>query len=166
MLQYIYMLDYFQVLICTITELKKSRKYHLYSYWTKTWREEKKKIAFLSLCFWMKWITACFTLYLCFNCRFNSCSKMHTISWKGYWWFVESSITFLMLCCSHSFCWSNSFSFSSRSSISASRYLSLSTTSFVLQPAPTPLKKKYKASWNHRFRISLYLLEYSYSFRK
>lgn len=107
-------------------------------------RERKKYSSLAFASGWNGWITACFTLYLCFNCCFNSCSKMHTVSWKGYWWFVESSITFLMLCCSHSFCWSNSFSFSSRSSISASRYLSLSTTSFVLQPAPTPLKKSIK----------------------
>lgn len=59
---------------------------------------------------------------------------------QGYLLLTESSITFLMLCCSHSLCWSSSLSFSSRSSISAFRHRSLSTTSFVLQPAPTPLQ--------------------------
>lgn len=118
-----------------------SLKSHVNMIYTLLFEPKKKKKRLGLLCYWMKWITVCFTLYLCFNCCFDTSSKMHTICWKGYWWFVESSITFLMLCCSHSFCWSNSFSFSSRSSISDSRYLSLSITSFVLQPAPTPLKK-------------------------
>lgn len=66
--------------------------------------------------------------------------RRRTAATQGYLLLMASLITFLMLCCSHSLCWSSSRSFSSRSLISALRHLNLSTTSVVLQPAPTPLQ--------------------------
>lgn len=61
---------------------------------------------------------------------------------EGYGLLLESSVTFLMLCWTQTFCWSSSFSLRARSSSSAFNSMSLSAISLVLQPGPTPLKHK------------------------
>lgn len=57
----------------------------------------------------------------------------------GYLLFCTSSVTFRMLCCTHTLCWSSSCSRCCSSSISALSSISLSAISRVLQPGPTPL---------------------------
>lgn len=66
---------------------------------------------------------------------------------EGYGLLLESSVTFLMLCCTQTLCWSSSCSLSARSSNSAFRLISLSAISRVLQPGPTPLKKRRYTQW-------------------
>lgn len=59
----------------------------------------------------------------------------------GYQLFCTSSVTFRMLCCTHTLCWSSSCSRCCSSSISALSSISLSAISRVLQPGPTPLSQ-------------------------
>lgn len=68
---------------------------------------------------------------------------------EGYGLLLESSVTFLMLCWTQTFCWSSSCSRRARSSSSAFRSISLLAISLVLQPGPTPLKHNDTHACSH-----------------